>query len=1300
MEAIADNKAKLDLLTILYDCTQDYPLVKIITSCRTSDKAAFLKIEGNYGVHSYEISNLSLEEINNIAQRYPLIGKMQAIEAYKEFLISPFYVNIIVSEIKDINNIKDENQFREYIWKNVICKRGQIYKETIKDIVFERAKALSVGVSPDKYDETVISTLISDGILIKNLNTIRLKYDIFEDICFEHFFDVEFDKCRGDYNLFFSCIEKFGTCVFRRYQIWIENKLLAKNNREKFLYQLNFSDKIPAKWQKQTRIGLVKSRHSEDFFKDYGKTIIEKELLVEFLEYTNLYAFEIDGKSLSRYVILLKPCGTGRKCLIHLIAKEKWYKNNKTANKLIVKLCTDYTNCTHCEQQTAEECVEILGWMTHTYLSDSKNKDYYKIGEVVKKLLTPIYKIANYATFFIEEFWKELQQWYQSGKQDKISLAGEIIEDTLKFEHYNLARYLPKQICNLAEFFWTYTPKLNDRFLNGIIEGNSSNHLTYWYGLSINAENYEHGESRGSALYKTFFFYLFRTNFWHGLEWTIQFVNKAVKTFQTKSKENLPLYTIYFDETKSTKSYLGYENLWLATSQEFRVPMVISDLLYCLKSELREIIKVISKNKTILEEFTKKIKGEIFSKSNNIALLTIISEIGMEFNDVLPGYALDIASNIDLIIHDLTRKTLCMKNPQKERLEKKILLSVGLPFDLNQRYNNFLEQTDLMEYFVKTHITGGEKLADTCRNIVDYLYSIIPNDKEHAKQHLQIQKIDLRKAKLVTDNTGNIYIHTQVKGEAKNLSRKKIISDLDSEISEIITNLVNNIKEKTISADCMAKSIIELSRKIEKSNMAFLYENNLVMLIAYSFTMDELKTIDRRELCQIWINGIYRIMNMGSFNFELGATPILFAQMNCNSDFETKNAIKQLILDCILYNGQNGIISKIAQMAHEFIYENTYLGKALFNTIVKLSEDRMKHEKYNSKYLGAFETKGNKEINFSPNRQPYLKGVDIYLEENGKQKYKSNKVKIIQKYLYNEENINLSNFDMQNHDISLMSYALNCRKSIYESDIYTIVKKFLIEMIDLFHDSVPSYSRYDYFSAYQEYEIKSLLQRDFIAGQEKTENVLKLMFEDMNFSKFNSDVLDFYREVFADLFMVYFDAHSNPIDRSKCEKIIYSLEARVRNISEYYVKKELYKSLTLSLPKYAGRIDTSKYKSGYTYQDKQFLNDIFSKYGVYHIDEILATIYKLDLDKLLPEIIISLNNVLKTHVEHCKKLGQIVDVEQSWIILLAVTKVFLDYNNEVKKDIDLTSSYESILQILRDLGYAEAAVIFDEFKIH
>ena len=79
---------------------------------------------------------------------------------YNKLLKSPFYINLIVSEITDINNISDENQLREYIWQHIICLNDNKIKDCRVNS-FTRAKDFSLGANILEYDMKIINGLIS-----------------------------------------------------------------------------------------------------------------------------------------------------------------------------------------------------------------------------------------------------------------------------------------------------------------------------------------------------------------------------------------------------------------------------------------------------------------------------------------------------------------------------------------------------------------------------------------------------------------------------------------------------------------------------------------------------------------------------------------------------------------------------------------------------------------------------------------------------------------------------------------------------------------------------------------------------------------------------------------------------------------------------------------------------------------------------------------------------------------------------------------------------------------------------------
>lgn len=250
LEFIADALGtKLDLLQSLYELVKKYTNVKIVTSCRSSDVTSFIKIDSKYTVMPFVVEPLSAEELHPIAEKYPVIRAFLKDSSYATLVSIPFYINLIVSNVTDYANISDENMLREYIWENVICLRKKAPKYglafnkiavEVTKLAFARAQNFSLGVRKEDIDQPILNALVSEGVLIENVYGVRLKYDIFEDICFEKEFDNAFISCRGEYSSFFEQIERFGRCSYRRYQIWISNKILSKENREKFLYSLTY----------------------------------------------------------------------------------------------------------------------------------------------------------------------------------------------------------------------------------------------------------------------------------------------------------------------------------------------------------------------------------------------------------------------------------------------------------------------------------------------------------------------------------------------------------------------------------------------------------------------------------------------------------------------------------------------------------------------------------------------------------------------------------------------------------------------------------------------------------------------------------------------------------------------------------------------------------------------------------------------------------------------------------------------------------------------------------------------------
>lgn len=1304
LEFIADcAETKFELLQYLYDMAEEYQNVYIVTSCRTSDKNAFIKLETNFSIKIYEVGDITEDELALLMKQYPIIHKMYKTNSYVDLLKSPFYINLIVSNSMDIDNIGDENSLREYIWKNIICleKKSRMYGilsnkviETVEKIVFERARKFMLGIHKDDIDRDIMHALLSEGVIAQQGDYIRLKYDIFEDICFEHYFDKAFDLCKGKYKTFYDEIENLGRCVYRRYQIWISNKMFIQVNRDKFLYSLTFSDEIPQSWKRQTEIGIVKSRFCDNYFEEQGSEILEQGMLFDFVKNINLFAFEGELLHIRQESpqMKLSPIGNGRPCIIRLLKNEEIYKKNIIGRDDIVKLCLDYAKQEDKVAVIASDACAMMEYYVEYSLQESEQENYYKIIDEISSCLEALYRMADNSEEWLKKFFNTLINNYINGNRKSMRKSEDIMEWTLKNAYPALVAGLASELCSIADILWLRGKVDAEKFdfyrADRLSKG-------FEYGLSEKAEHYNY-------LYRTvyenaFLWNLFRLNFKVGFHWAIQFINRVILEYATNNPEYVIKIKVKISESNAIKEYWGNGNMWLAGIRDHNVPTLIGDVIFCLKEAIISSLEICKKDHEFTVAFANYVKETIYSKSNNIVLLTIIESIGMHFENELPGYALDLATSIELVHWDTTRYMLYKKNPTKELLERQILKTVGIP-ELKDRYE-LDKKCDLsiQEYVSHTQIYFDSMVQDKCYGILDYLYSIIKNDAENAQDYLQIQKMDMRGAKAtkITDNI--IMLEPQISGEAEKIVLRqeefnKPKQRLNAAIKKCNDNMVSGQIDLPSTLDAI-KVILEL---MKDTDMAFQYENLLILLIASAINHQELENEKREKFCTIWINGIEKLFSNGNFLADIALMPVLLNQLENDVAIGIKNKIKKIVLDCLMYKGQHGVIDEMAKYVKRYLANHETLAQAVFNTIIKLSEDQMEHQKYNANYLKV--SKKDKEFIFNPNMQPKLSGIDRYIKDDDGNCYTSREEEIIDRYLLQEESLEIDVFDMSNYDISTICYVANCGLNFTNESFRMVIHEILLCVIDIWKYTKRNYNAHEIFDVYQEHEIIELFQREMIQTQDDAKMAIDILFEEIDFTKFTTDTIEFYQDIFGNFLCEFFDSYVDSKRRNICKKKILYIEKKVNDIDEEYVRIQLYKSLMLSVTRYCTG-DWSKIKTNYSYVDKQFLNKQFTKYGKYHIKELLRTIYQMHMDELLPEILISIRNSFQNAKSEVNKFKKSIR-EQEAIVQLIILKSFITYSDRIKQDQELIEAYEDILEILINLNYEQAAVILDEFRIH
>lgn len=1298
LEFIADGaKTKLDLLQQIYETVKEHSNIFVMTSCRTCDRTAFVKIETIYHIKKYDVSLLSDNQILEIAREYKIIQDLWEKKSYIQLLRSPFYVNLIINKIKDFKKIDDVDGFRNLIWTEVMCMSGKSLpdgishsdiRKAIEKIVFDRAKNFLSGVKRESIGEEIVDILQSENVVtLCGNNSIRLKYDIFEDICFERFIDEQYDGCKSDYDVFFTNIECLGRCVYRRYQIWVENKLFSKGNREKFLHKLLETDRIPSIWKAQTIVGIVKSNFCNEFFEEYAYSI-PGDLLWGFIRLTNNFAFETTILNLKYENVYskLKPIGMGRPCLINLICKTGVYKDNIYEN-CIRKLCDDYSlTFTYNDVAVDSACV-ILEFYVEEKMQKSSQESHFHIAEDINLCLLPIYRMAKISHGWIRQFWTNRIQGYLNSDGRSNRIDEDILEYVLKNAVPALAQMLPKELCEIADAYWIKTPEYDKRdFYYSRSQWDSAEE----FGLSRKSDSYQF-EYR-SIHENAFLNIIIQYNWIRALDWIIKLTNHAADSMKAMSPESVYDICVWESSPEDEKNYICNPNFWLAGIQEHRVHELISDAIFLFtKMAIREINSKNNDEKIVIR-FAEYIKAEIIKKANNIMMLSVLAEIGRNCSKVIPGYSLFLASSIDLVMLDNQKIALLAPNPDRQLYEKLILMSVGIP-ELKSRYDVEIQENEsIQDYVLKMQLQGADYKAKA-ENILDYLYSIIPNEGEDARLNLQIQKMDLRNASVSRIDEHTYALIPDIKGDAKKIVEENGRSRFNIErnaLQKIISDCNLLIAEDKFDLQKCIDTIEKLQSLIENSDVPGQLQNMLIMTIACALSKKEISVEKRSELCGVWIEGIESIFNNDSFPFEIPLVNVLYKQIEFELEDEIKRKMKRQMFECLLYRGQHGIISEISLHLKKYLKQNERLAISMFNTILSISEDRMDCFKYNASKLNEIGEK----CEYYPNEMRPPTWVKDYFAENNVEPYQSRHEEIIEKCLLQEVDIDLSAWNIENCDIQTLAYISNCGLNFENEAFKMVMEKIFPYMISII-SKVKHY--HEFFDTYAVGEIKTFVENSLI-GNQNVSAILDMLFVLPDFTKMNSDAYEIYDDISKHLLAVYFDGHSNIEIRRQCEVIIKSSEAMITKIDDDKVRNRLYSMMFLTLGKFH-ICDWNELHTEYLYKDKMFLNTIWSKYGWLHFKNFLYVIDQMHINALLPEVLIPLNKSLYELKKNFQKCERIVN-ENEVIVNKIITKAFLDYTDAIKSDNELTVAFEEFLSMLVEFDTEEAAVILDEFRVH
>lgn len=414
---------------------------------------------------------------------------------------------------------------------------------------------------------------------------------------------------------------------------------------------------------------------------------------------------------------------------------------------------------------------------------------------------------------------------------------------------------------------------------------------------------------------------------------------------------------------------------------------------------------------------------------------------------------------------------------------------------------------------------------------------------------------------------------------------------------------------------------------------------------------DESSSSERKnELCTIWLDKLF-----GAFEHHYPAINenlvlILCQQLKKDISVNVKNKIKKFILACLTDKTNNGIIRKYTQVVMVLLNDDEELAEHYLITILKLSE---------------------------------------------KDKIESDD-EIIIRYLINEQKPEPFSLDYSAYDLDALSYVTQCGLNIDNVDYLNVITLLLKLLKNAFLTA--NRERYNDVNSSTIYRIECFLQKE-LKQNDNYKKTIDIIFDAFCTSKMSNNEIEFYYEIFNFTLSSFFDGSKNIELRSNVKNMFRYIEQKISSIQDEKMRIQLSKPLVLYCGRY-GCGDWSKLETSYTMSDIHFLNSQITKYGKYYFSDVLYNIYNLQINELLPYIITSINDTLKS-INDEKGIDEVLkNKNNKYILEEMIFKSFSLFSDEIKSNQQISDAFESILDILIKHHYEKAAVILDEYRIH
>lgn len=730
------------------------------------------------------LPKLKQDDLDSISSEYSF--NLPEDQKLLELIKTPFYLNEYLKSYKKNGEDLDYAGFKNRLWNQNIKKNKTSRSESFLKFAFERANKGSFFLVTSN-ELSILDELVNDGILgYENDKGYFITHDIYEEWALEKRINREYSQ-RNNTKEFFENLGQ-SLPIRRSFRNWVSEKLLLQDQEiGNFIEAIVADEEISPSWKDETLISVLLSDYSETFFKNLKNSLLdnEQELLKRISFLLRIGCKEINKEFFNQLGItkadlltlkhvLTKPKGQGWENLIKFV-----YENLNTIGiekiSFVLPIIHDWNTNFKTGETTKYSSLIALRYYQWTLKGDHYFSHNDDLGDkMFQTILSGAFEIKETLKRVLDEI---LENKWKNPRDPYYDLSETILTE---LERGPICQVLPESVLQLANLFWTITPKQGTYPVSGI-------KLDPCFGME---DRYSTARYPASS-YQTPIYWLLQSAPRQTIDFILEFTNKTVEHFAKSdfTKHEVEEVEVYVGKGKTTKQYIC-DRLWCTYRGTQVSPNVLQSIHMALEKFFLERAKHLD---------SKRLEGwllYLLKRSKSASISAVVTSIVLAYQEKTFNVARILFQTKEFFLYDTKRYV--MEQGRKQTLS---MLNFGLNFKdsifkeerlkaCDDKHRELrLENLFLRYQFFRSEKTSeqqGKERQKILWDILDNYYQRLPPESKQTEEdenwRLFLARVDSRKMEPTTKQTDE-GIQINFNPEIDPILRKKS-EDSQKKISE------------------------------------------------------------------------------------------------------------------------------------------------------------------------------------------------------------------------------------------------------------------------------------------------------------------------------------------------------------------------------------------------------------------------------------------------------------------------------------------------------------------------------------